>query len=388
MVTRSQSGVVKPIERLSLRTSSISPILKSLFLALNDPNCCTAMNDEYNALAKNGTWILVPRPSDVNLVRPRWLFKHKFHVDGTLSHYKARLVANSSSQQLGVDFDETFSRVVKPATICTVLSLFVSRKWPIHQPHVKNSFFNGDLSETKKYALQLLERAHMVNYNPSRTPVDSNAKIDFYYAVQQVCLDMHNPREPYFAALKRVIRYVQGTMDFGLHLYTSATISLVGYTNADWAGCPSTSRSTSGYWVFLGDNLLSWPSKRQHTISRSSAEAEYRGVANVVAETSWIRNLLRELHSPLLTTTLVYCDNASAIYMFANLVQHQWTKHIEIDIHFVRDMVTAGPVRIHHVPSRFQYADIFTKGLPLALFKDFWSSLSVRSPPAQTTRAY
>nr|GEY42344.1 ribonuclease H-like domain-containing protein [Tanacetum cinerariifolium] len=267
----------------------------------------------------------------------------------------------------------------------------------------------------KKYALQLLEHAHMVNYNPSRTPVDSDAKIgpdgvpvqdptlyrslagelqyltftrpDFYYAIQQVCLDMHNPREPHFAALKRVLRYVQGTLDFGLHLYTSTTISLVGYTNADWAGCPSTSRSTSGYCVFLGDNLLSWSSKRQHTISRSSAEAEYQGVANVVAETSWIRNLLRELHSPILTTILVYYDNASAVYMFANLVQHQWTKHIEINIHFVRDMVTAGPVRVHHVPSRFQYADIFTKGLPLDLFKDFRSSLSVHSPPAQTTRA-
>nr|GEZ97207.1 ribonuclease H-like domain-containing protein [Tanacetum cinerariifolium] len=148
MVTRSKSGVVKPIECLSLHTSSISPILKSPFLALNDPNCCTAMNDEYNALAKNGTWILVSRPSDVNLVCPRWLFKHKFHVDGTLSHYKTRLVANSSSRQLGVDFDKTFSPVVKPATICTVLSLFVSRKWPIHQPDVKNSFLNGDLSET------------------------------------------------------------------------------------------------------------------------------------------------------------------------------------------------------------------------------------------------
>ncbi|GKA43870.1 ribonuclease H-like domain-containing protein, partial [Tanacetum coccineum] len=118
------------------------------------------------------------------------------------------------------------------------------------------------------------------------------------------------------------------------------------------------------------------------------AEAEYRGVANVVVETAWIRNLLRELHSPLLTTTLVYCDNVNAVYMSANPVQHQRTKHIEIDIHFVRDMVKAGHVQILHVPSRFQYADIFTKGLPSALFKDFRSSLSVRPPPAQTAGEY
>ncbi|GJX03548.1 ribonuclease H-like domain-containing protein [Tanacetum coccineum] len=505
MVTRSQSGIVKPIDRLSLLTLSISPIPKSSFLALTDPHWCNVMYDEYNALVKNGTWVLVPRPRDVNMVCSMWLFKHKFHADGTLSRYKARLVANGSSQQLGVDFDETFSPAVKPATIRTVLSLAVSRQWPIHQLDVKNAFLNGDLSETvymhqppgfvdsrfpnhvcllqrslyglkqaprawfqrfaryairdgfshsrcdsslfmytqgsqvaylliyvddiiltasspallqqiidslykefdmtdlgglnyflgisatrhstglflsqKKYALQLLECATMVHCNASLTSVDTDSKLgpdgvpvqdptlyqslagvlqyltftrpDLSYAVQQVCLYMHDPREPHFDALKRILSYVKGTLDFGLHLYASDATSLVGYTDADLAGCPSTRHSTSGYCVFLGDNLLSWSSKRQHTISRSSAEAEYRGVANVVAETAWLRNLLRELHSLLLKATLVYCDNVSAVYMSANPVQHQRTKHIEIDIHFVRDMVTAGHVRVLHVPSRF-----------------------------------
>ncbi|GKB49248.1 ribonuclease H-like domain-containing protein [Tanacetum coccineum] len=199
---------------------------------------------------------------------------------------------------------------------------------------------------------------------------------------------MHDPREPYIAALKRIFRYVRGTMDSGLQLYGSATTSLVGYTNVDWAGCPFTRRSTSGCCVFLGDNLLSWSSKRQHILSRFSAKAEYRSVANVVAQTAWLRNLLRELHSPLSIATLVYCDNVSAVYMFANPVQHQQTKHIEINIHFVRDMVTDGEVRVLHVPSRYQYADIFTKGQPSVLFEDFRSSLSVRPPPAPTVGAY
>nr|GEV29827.1 ribonuclease H-like domain-containing protein [Tanacetum cinerariifolium] len=105
-------------------------------------------------------------------------------------------------------------------------------------------------------------------------------------------------------------------------------------------------------------------------------------------ETAWLRNLLRELHSPLSAATLVYCDNVSATYLSANPVQHQRTKHIEIDIHFVPDLVTAGQVRVLHVPSRYQYADIFTKGLPSALFEDFRSSLSVRLPPAQTAGEY
>nr|GEW99617.1 NBS-containing resistance-like protein [Tanacetum cinerariifolium] len=196
-----------------------------------------------------------------------------------------------------------------------------------------NKNVNGLFLSQKQYAIELLARAHMTNCNSSRTQVDTDSKL--------------GPE-----------------------------------------GCPLTRRSTSGYCIFLGDNLLSWSSKRQQTISRSSAEAEYRGVANVVAETAWLRNLLRELHSPLSVATLVYCDNVSAIYMSANPVQHQRTKHIEIDIHFVRDLVTAGQVRVLHMPSRYQYADIFSKGLPSALFEDFRSSLSVRLPPAPTAREY
>ncbi|GJX21518.1 ribonuclease H-like domain-containing protein [Tanacetum coccineum] len=199
---------------------------------------------------------------------------------------------------------------------------------------------------------------------------------------------MHDHREPHLNAMKRIFRYLRGNTDLGLQLFRSTTSQLIAYSDADWAGCPAMRQSTSGYCVFLGDNLLTWSSKCQDTLSCSSVEAEYRGVANVVAETSWIRNLLHEFHAPLFIATLVYCDNVSAVYMSANPVQHQRTKHIEIDIHFVRDKVAAGHVRVLHVPSRFQYADIFTKGLPYPLFADFRSSLSVRKTPAPTAGAY
>nr|GFA17318.1 ribonuclease H-like domain-containing protein [Tanacetum cinerariifolium]GFA43773.1 ribonuclease H-like domain-containing protein [Tanacetum cinerariifolium] len=148
IITRSQSGIVKPIDSLSLNNFLISPIPKNPSDALKDPKWRNAMYDEYNALVKNSTWLLVPRPACVNMIRFMWLFKNKFHADGTLSRHKARLVANSSSQQIGVDFDETFSPVVKPATIRMVLIFVVSRKWPIHQLDVMNAFLNGDLSET------------------------------------------------------------------------------------------------------------------------------------------------------------------------------------------------------------------------------------------------
>lgn len=183
--------------------------------------------------------------------------------------------------------------------------------------------------------------------------------------------------------MKRILRYVQGTLHLGLHLYASRDSRLVSYTDADWGGCPDTRRSTSGYCVLLGDNLISWSSKRQPTLSRSSAESEYRDVANVISETCWLRNLLLELHFPV----RLYCDNVSAVYLSGNPVQHQRTKHIEMDIHFVREKVAKGLVRVLHVPSRYQYADIFTKGLPRPLFEEFRSSLSVLPHSASTAGA-
>ncbi|CAN6351554.1 unnamed protein product [Urochloa humidicola] len=197
------------------------------------------------------------------------------------------------------------------------------------------------------------------------------------YEVQQVCLHMHDPREPHFAALKRILRYIRGTLHLGLHLRPSSVTDLVAYSDADWAGCPDTRRSTSGYAVFLGDNLVSWSSKRQNTVSRSSAEAEYRAVANAVAEATWLRQLLLELHTPLRCATVAYCDNISAVYMSSNPVQHQRTKHIEIDLHFVHERVALGHVKVLHVPTTSQYADVFTKELPSPIFVEFRSSLNV-----------
>jgi hypothetical protein len=156
---------------------------------------------------------------------------------------------------------------------------------------------------------------------------------------------------------------------------------MITYTDTDWAGCPDTRRSTSGFYIYLGDNLVSWSSKRQHMVSHVSNEVEYRVVANVVAEAIWIRQLLHELHRQSPPAIVVFCDNVSAIYMLMNPVQHQRTKHIKIDLHFVRDHVVMGQVHVLHVPLSRQFADILTKDLPSLLFLDFWSSLNVCTPP-------
>lgn len=199
---------------------------------------------------------------------------------------------------------------------------------------------------------------------------------------------MHDPRESHLALMKRVLRYVKGTLDAGLHIGTSSPTTLTAYSDADWAGCPDSRRSTSGFCIYLGDNLISWSSRRQTTVSRSSAEAEYRSVAHVVAECCWLRQLLQDLHLSLPSATVVYCDNVSAVYMSSNPVQHRRTKHIEVDIHFVREKVSLGQVRVLHVPSAHQFADIMTKGLPVQLFQNFRSSLCVRNLHASTAGGY
>nr|GEX26061.1 ribonuclease H-like domain-containing protein [Tanacetum cinerariifolium] len=453
MVTHSKVRIMKTNPKYNFHVTTSSPIFKSPFHALRDPNWKQAMCDEYKALIDNNTWVLVPRPPNVNIVRSMWLYKHKYNAEGSLNRYKARLVANGHSQQQGIDCDETFSPVVKPATIRTVLSLAVSREWPIHQLDMKNEFLHSHLTETvymhqplgftdsthSDYVCLLQNKAdsslfifhkgldttylllymddiiltasstslmqRIISLLHAEFAMTDLGPLNYFLGLQLTprrSLDLKDHRslillyiaalsdhcKPHLNAMKRVLRYLRGTTDLGLQLFWSTTSQLIAYFDVDWAGCSATRRSTSGYYVFLGDNLLTWSFKCQDTLSHFNAEAEYHGVANVVAETFWIRNLLRELHTPLFTATLVYCDNVSAVYMSAKSVQHHRTKHIEIGIHFVRDKVAADHVRVLHVPLRFQYADIFTKGLSYPLFADFRFSLSVRKTPALTARAY
>ena len=140
----------------------------------------------------------------------------------------------------------------------------------------------------------------------------------------------------------------------------------------------------SGFCIFFGDLLVSWSSKRQAVVSRSSAEAEYRGVANAAAECCWLRHLLGELHVKLDNATLVYYDNISAVYLSENPVHHGRTKHVELDVHFVREKVAVGDIRVTHISTRQQIADIMTKGLPTSLFNDFRDSLCIRITEAPT----
>ena len=148
MTTRGQAGIVKPKKIFNLYTSSVSRLPTTHQKALGDPNWNPAMADEYGAQVKNKTWSLVPRPHGANIINSLWLYKHKYDADGVHRRHKARLVANGKSQAAGVDYDETFSPVVKPSTIRTVLNLALSKGWKLKQLDVQNAFLHGHISET------------------------------------------------------------------------------------------------------------------------------------------------------------------------------------------------------------------------------------------------
>ncbi|GKV19435.1 hypothetical protein SLEP1_g29696 [Rubroshorea leprosula] len=477
LLMRSQVGTRKPRvlpSLLATETDIREP--KTFKEACQFSEWHSAMVDEFSALLKNNTWSLVPHPSTVNVVGSKWVYRIKQKANGSIERFKARLVAQGFTQQQGIDYDDTFSHMVKPVTIRTVLALTVMYSWPIHQLDVKNAFLHGRLSEVvymsqppgfidpkypdyvcrlncalyglkqaprawfqrfasflftrgfsqarsdssmflyhsngamailllyvddivltastklllhaiisllkseflmtdlgqlnyflgisvsfnsdglflsqSKYTHELLERSGMLDCKLVVTPMAPKAKL--------FSIDSPAYSDPAF------YRSIVGALQY-LNLYTPK-YCFCCWPDVDWVGCVATRRSISGYCLFLGNSLISWSSKKQNTVTRSSAEAEYRAIANAVAKVLWVRQLLSELHVFLHSPLMVYCDNISAIYLSLNLVQHQQTKHIEIDIHFVRERVASGIICIQYVPSSAQRADVLTKALSSALF--------------------
>jgi histone deacetylase 1/2 len=156
------------------------------------------------------------------------------------------------------------------------------------------------------------------------------------------------------------MRYVKGTLETSLQIRKSPSFGISIFTDADWAGCMDDRRSTGGYAIFVGPNLISWSSKKQPTVSRSSTEAEYKALANGAAEAIWIESLLKELGVTRQRTPILWCDNLGATYLTANPVFHARTKHIEIDFHFMRERVAAKELDVKFISSSDQLADVFT----------------------------
>ncbi|WKA00146.1 hypothetical protein VitviT2T_018534 [Vitis vinifera] len=276
----------------------------------------------------------------------------------------------------------------------------------------------GFLLSQRRYLIDLLARTHMSEAKPVQTPLPSGTKIslhsgdklsdptefqavvgslqyliltrlDIAFAVNKLSQFMHTPTTEHWTLAKRLLRYLCGTPDHSLQLYCDSPLSfhafsdaLHAYSNADWAGDPDDFSSTSAYIVYLGRNPISWSSKKQKTIARSSTEAEYRSVANTAAKLNWVSSLLCDLGIQLPTCPIIYCDNVGATQVCSNPVFHSRMKHVAIDFHFIRDQVQKGILRVAHVSSTDQLADLLTKSLPRArfLFLRDKIGLSCRAP--------
>ena len=207
---------------------------------------------------------------------------------------------------------------------------------------------------------------------------------DLSYSVHTLSQFMQAPREAHWEAALRIVRFVKCTAGQGIMFRADTDLTLTAYCDSDWNSCPLSRRSLTGYVTFLGGSPISWKSKKQDKVSRSSAEAEYRAMRHTLDEILWLIQLLKELRFPHTTPVHLFCDNQAAIYIAANPVFHERTKHVESDCHAVRDAVLDGTIAKPHVRTHEQLADLLTKALGRQQFERLVSKLSILNLHAPT----
>jgi len=251
----------------------------------------------------------------------------------------------------------------------------------------------------RKYTIDLLSETGLLGCKPVDTPIEQNHMLfqcsnstsidrgryqmlvgkliylshtrpDITYAVNVVSQFMHDPRKRHMDVVERILRYLKSTPGKGILFSNHGNLEVEGYTDADWAGSKNDRRSTSGYFTFVGGNLVTWRSKKQPVVARSSAEAEFRGMALGVCELLWVRNVLSDMGFKPKEAMRLYCDNTSAITIAHNPVQHDRTKHVEIDRHFIKEKLEAGVISFPFVRSELQLADVLTKGVTSRVFNE------------------
>ncbi|KAF5465934.1 hypothetical protein F2P56_015896 [Juglans regia] len=262
----------------------------------------------------------------------------------------------------------------------------------------------------RKSVIDLLRKANLDKVKPCSTPMSTSCKLSKYegvdfddphlyrstvgalhylgftrpdiaFAVHKVSKFMHQPKDVHWQAVKRILRYLKHTVNYGLHLTSQASHTLQAFSDADWAGDNDDKWSVRAYCIFHGDNLISWSCKQQQTVARSSTESEYKSLANTAAELQWLQSLLKELQMPLQCCPTLWCDNIGATYLSSNPVFHARTKHIEIDFHFVRDKFLQQNLQVSFLSTSDQLADLLTKPLAAARFNTLRSNLHVQELP-------
>ncbi|XP_061339281.1 uncharacterized mitochondrial protein AtMg00810-like [Gastrolobium bilobum] len=255
---------------------------------------------------------------------------------------------------------------------------------------------SGILLNQQKYALELLIDAGLLAAKPVSTPIVptlsatqvqspplsdpsiyrrligrllylTTTRPDIAYVVHHLSQFVASPCDHHLTAAQRILRYLKNAPANGLFYPSHGSLNIRAFADSDWACCPLTRKSVTGFCIFIGDSLVAWRSKKQTTVSRSSSEAEYRALASLSCELQWFQYLFHDLGLPWHTAS-VHCDNRSAMYLAHNATFHERSKHIDIDCHGTRDKIRSGLLRLLPVSSANQVADMFTKSLSSSLF--------------------
>ena len=266
----------------------------------------------------------------------------------------------------------------------------------------------GIVISQRQYVLDLLKDAGMLASKPASHPMDPRLKFsdfegepledpstyrrmvgrllyltitrpDIAYAVHRLSQGMSCPKHAHHQAAQHLLRFLKQNPGQGLFLSAKPSLKLCAFSDSDWAGCMDTRRSVTGFCVFLGDSLISWKSKKQVTVSRSSTEAEYRALGSVTVEVIWLRHILKDFGIVSTDPTLIFCDNESAIKLATNPIFHERTKHLEVDCHFVRDKILDHTVKLMPIHTTNQLADIFTKPLPYSKLHPIISKMALKN---------
>jgi hypothetical protein len=255
-----------------------------------------------------------------------------------------------------------------------------------------------------KYTVEILKRFDMLECKSMNTPMElellgdtssdlidatlyrqiigspmylTNTRPDICFAVNTLSQFLVEPRRVHLVAAKHVMRYLKGTMDYGLSYDGDHDFTLSGYSDADWAGSVADRKSTSGCCFSLGSTMISWQSRKQSSIALNTAEAEYIATCSTSCEAIWLRKLLTGLFDLEMEATTILCDNQSCIKMTENHVFHDRSKHIEIRYHFIRDMVQRGALKLQYISTDEQVADVLTKPLSRVKFEHFRYKLGI-----------
>jgi hypothetical protein len=209
---------------------------------------------------------------------------------------------------------------------------------------------------------------------------------DICFAVSALSQFMSEPRHRHWIAAKHVLRYLRGSIAYGLRYTSSGGVLLHGYADSDWAGSSVDRKSTSGYCFSLDSTMISWSSKKQGSIAQSTAEAEYIAASNASREAVWLRKLMSGLFQERLETIVIHCDNQSCLKLTENPVFHDRSKHIEMKYHFIRDMVQRRTIKLQYIRTDEQITDILTKPLSLGKFVYFRDKLGMAENVSLTER--